>query len=127
MTRTDPRAWLEERHALADAARQIPWTVGEVTEYDYDGAQRPQAAVMSSSHGPITWDDHAGDVFDPPDAAFISDARSSVPAMAAALTAVLDLHPDVHGECHMCSDERGPKPFPCPTRRAVEAALGGEG
>ncbi len=30
------------------------------------------------------------------------------------------LHPDSDGECLTCSDDRGPKAYPCPTKRALE-------
>jgi len=60
-------------------------------------------------------------------AAFIADARTSNPVMAAALIAVLDKHvrlatlsitDSVCGECH--------RPYPCPTVRAITDALGAD-
>jgi hypothetical protein len=67
------------------------------------------------------------------DLEFIAHARTDIPAMHAALTAVLALHgsdghtPDDCGEpdcwegCMECTE-----PYPCPTVRAINDALGGE-
>ena len=60
-----------------------------------------------------------------PDAEFIAAARTDVPALVAAVRAVLDKHrrdgSEVAGWC--LHDGR---PWPCPTVRAVTDALGGE-
>ncbi|MDZ4233742.1 MAG: hypothetical protein U1C73_08255 [Dietzia sp.] len=50
--------------------------------------------------------------------------RNDVPPMGSALRAVLDLHKrNSFGECDECSVEPVDR-YPCPTVRAVEAALG---
>lgn len=114
---SDPRAWLEERQALADAATDGPRE-----------AEPPEGNLASPTQGTFvevfSWTDA--------DAEFIADARQSVPAMAAALTAVLDLHhKDDAGPgrdtCESCSDIEEVTIFwPCDTVRAIQAALGGE-
>ncbi len=119
MTTTDPRARLNEIKARADAATEGPWSVHRsertgtyVTHPDLLGIAREWSLV---------WQDG--------DAEFIAHARTDLPAMAAALTAVLDLHPSIGGywlECDVCADDRGPKPYPCPTVRAITDALGGD-
>ena len=48
-------------------------------------------------------------------------------ALVAALRAVLDLHAESGGECQECvhpADSHWRVDYPCPTVRAVEAALG---
>ena len=54
-------------------------------------------------------------------------ARTILPEIVRAVTAEMRaLHPDIHGECHMCSDECGPKVQPCPTVRLcdqIDAAM----
>src|SRR5690625_2959198 len=35
------------------------------------------------------------------------------------LAAVEKLHPNIHGECHTCSNENGPLNWPCPTIKAA--------
>lgn len=69
------------------------------------------------------------------DAAFCVDAHNvAVPALLDALGKALELHKPINGfvgdpshwECNVCGDERGPKPYPCPTVRAIADALGVE-
>ena len=62
------------------------------------------------------------------DAEFCPTARTDVPALVSALLCVLDLHrPNQLGSlatCERCRDLRGSQiEYPCPTVRAVEAAL----
>lgn len=60
----------------------------------------------------------------------IGDAHKALDA----LNAVLELHEPINGfvgdpshwECNVCGDERGPKPYPCPTVRAIEEAISDE-
>ncbi len=70
--------------------------------------------------------------------ALTDGAIHDVPALLAAVEAVLELHPvrpninhdgspsTTHGGwCHVCSDRWGAShPFPCPTVTAIQAALG---
>ena len=61
----------------------------------------------------------------------IVDAHNEFPKALTALSKVLELHKPIDGlaydsppqECNMCSDDRGPKPWPCPTIQAIEGAL----
>jgi hypothetical protein len=146
----DPRAWLVERQALANAATDGPWE-----------AEPLEGNLVSPTQGAFvevfSWTDA--------DAEFIADARQSVTAMAAALTAVLDLHRPMgiysmeHGDCDHADPESCPTvetdagtmcgdspdyyaceecmdvggelrddylEHPCATVRAIQAALGGE-
>lgn len=70
------------------------------------------------------------------DARLIPAARAQVavkflPRALDALNAVLELHEPIsgfegdpsHWECKVCSDDRGPKPWPCPTVQAIEGAI----
>ncbi len=70
--------WIARRKALADAATDGPWTWTEGTNYD--------CSKLRSGHA---------------DAAFIADARTSLPRAVAALDAVLRLHVPmrIYDEC----------------------------
>lgn len=64
-------------------------------------------------------------------AAFIAHARTDVPALVAALRAVLHLHAETYYDGRICTecvylegDELEPEPYPCRTVRAIEDALG---
>lgn len=43
-------------------------------------------------------------------------------AALAAVERVRAIHPNVNGECHTCSDENGPKRWPCDTLAALDGA-----
>ncbi|GAB3042107.1 hypothetical protein [Sediminivirga luteola] len=61
--------------------------------------------------------------------AFWRETREDVPRLVAALRAVLEAHSSIGGrgvECDVCADERGPKPYPCPTVWAITEALEGD-
>lgn len=67
----------------------------------------------------------------PPDAEFIAHARTDVPALVAAVEAVLALHEPVGGPsdprcCPVCVDLSGEyaETYPCGTATAILAALG---
>lgn len=61
---------LDALEATARAATSGPWEAGEVTTWGDDN-DIPQAAVLVSG-GPLTWDDHGGEVFDPVNAEHIA-------------------------------------------------------
>ena len=118
---------LNEIEARANAATEGPWAPDEYTEVDPDGFYELARVIAPDPDG----DDwcaigvvHTGILR--PDAEFIAHARTDVPALVAALRAVLDLHREggyeVNGvfyrtECRACMQ------FDCPTVRAIEEAL----
>ena len=62
-----------------------------------------------------------------------SGASATLPVVLTAIEKVLELHEPIGGfegdpsywECNVCGDDRGPKPYPCPTVRAVQSAIKG--
>lgn len=139
---SDARAYLVERQRLADAATEGPWEARPHSSGDPSyGPQEYRIVSLAKGEDAHT---RAGDLYGPVvasadysemgylDSRFAADARSSVPAMAAALTAVLDLHVAERWEwddsivCSRCGPEDAPHEWPCETVRAIEAALGGE-
>lgn len=119
-------AWLDHTQQLDQAATEGPWEAGDASLWgDDDGV--PQAAVLARG-GPITWDDHAGDVFKPADAEWIVHARQALPAATAAIRAVLDLHQPEFPRlstpyCTVCEFEELNLEWPCPTVKAMQGAL----
>ena len=107
---------LAEIRARAENATDGPWE-------DWGGVD---ANGVTRASGPITWDDHGGEVFKPADAEFIAHARTDVPALLAAVEAVRELHQPGHTfhghgfSTPLCSCGA---PLPCPTIQAVTAAL----
>ena len=65
------------------------------------------------------------------DAEFIAHSRADIPALVAAIAAVLELHQrNMYDECIEClsTDEYGEATnvdYPCPTVTAIQSALGG--
>ena len=61
----------------------------------------------------------------------ISDAHNNLPRALNALEQVLERHQPIDGlaydsppqECNVCADDRGPRPWPCPTVQAIEGAI----
>lgn len=102
---TDAKSWIEERRAIrgkgTDVLLRNPYELNR--EYDLWGE----------------------------DAEAIADAHNMLPRALDALQAVLELHQPIDGlaydsppqECNVCADDRGPKPWPCPTLQAIEGAL----
>ena len=122
---TDPRETLARIRSLADAATEGPWA----------WAERPTAsgdewAVFSPTDWALATNrDGRG-----ADAEFIAHARTDVPALVAALRAVLELHAPTpsdiypHDVCHHphCTDptdQMEQSPWPCPTVTAITTAL----
>ncbi|WP_404851108.1 hypothetical protein [Dietzia kunjamensis] len=143
MTAADRLAEIQTR---VDKATDGPWRSRDLDDYD----EETPDAVDVLGPGPSTigmasardWDsDYDPEMF--ANAEFIAHARTDVPALVAALRTVLDRHPmgeasvieyaaagevkhclgcrGAHGIAH---DEYGLVPWPCPTVRAVEDALG---
>jgi len=115
--------YLAEQKRLAGAATEGPWAWHSRQTVDGDSW-----AVFDGKDHVVT-DNRDGWV---PDAEFIAAARESVPRMIAALEAVAALHrpektlPPL-GDKRLCAQETCEGFWPCPTIRAVEAALGGGG
>ena len=132
---------LNEIEARANAATEGPWAPDEYTEVDPDGFYELSRVIAPDPDG----DDwcaigvvHTGILR--PDAAFIAHARTDVPALVAALRAVLDLHRAhectssfadddpcfimhggscaLSGTCRECHNNH-----PCLTARAIEESL----
>lgn len=133
---TDPRAWLAEVQERASKATAGPWTPMEFDDDPHDwGVAILGGGEMGTMDAHLTaYTMTMNDVEQTEaDAEFIAHARTEHPAMAAALTAVLDLHkptPGYWGEeiCAECSDDdsRVEYSHPCPTVQAVADALGGD-
>ena len=144
------RDYLTGRLALAEGATRAPWghwlEAGsiEIFAADPDNLNSPALApgttstewiLVSDVRPRLGWGE---DIYEPdePDAAFIADARTSNPVMAAALIAVLDLHTMVEyvganatgPVCDECSPPPGDRsiPYPCPTVRLITDALGAD-
>src|SRR5690625_2695108 len=50
----------------------------------------------------------------------LDHAKTVIDRLQTRLAAVEKLHPNIHGECHTCSNENGPLNWPCPTIRAMK-------
>ena len=114
--------------ARVDAATEGPWeafgtTVGAFTgPGDCGGC----SGLLSPEHEPSCyWSEIAG--ASEPDAEFIAASRTDLPALLAAVEAVMELHAaDEDGDCAECirrAQGRGDQSYPCPTIRALTAAL----
>ena len=60
----------------------------------------------------------------PEDAEFIAHARQDVPALVAALRAVLEMHAETPYGCAVCEEQNWALPWPCPTVAAIRQHLG---
>lgn len=116
---TDVQAWLDQGRTLTDQATEGPWearssevTMNDRSEWKIGKYNRPQSlrSVMRGA-----------------DAAFIADARTRLPAALDALQAIHDMHRRIWVDgieyCKHCVDFGGE--YPCPTVRAIQAAIGG--
>ena len=102
-----------------------------------------EARTNAATDGPWTWATHStadGDewgVFSPADwalatnrdgwgcdAEFIAHARTDVPALVAALRAVLEMHAETPYGCAVCEEQNWALPWPCPTVAAIHQHLG---
>ena len=115
---------LNEIEDRANAATEGPWEAGERRVFTLDGAPVISDDVVHYGHG------MAGEgVCHEEDAEFIAHARADVPALVAALRAVLALHTAEHVEgrwlCGHCFGwDSEPVPYPCPTVEAIRRHLG---
>lgn len=115
MTTTDPRKWLTDAKKRADRATEGPWHLEEPDFPRSTQVHPPRGARVTGpvavSHSPAS------------DAEFIAAARTQHPAMAAALTAVLDIHrSNDAGVCRVCAevdDSAYALTWPCPTVVAI--------
>ena len=130
--------YLTEQKRLAEAATEGPWKRDW-----YAGVKDPKSRLMTAYEGR----NHClGEYLTEEDATFIAAARSSVPKLIAAVEAVMAVHErvetqsqypmppnwkpmklEVCGHCKRPGAGDALHPWPCPTIRAIEAALGGEG
>ena len=141
---------LDDIKARAEAATDGPWK--------WDNRRVPTLNGMAGSRDVYRYEtevieaDHNGEcgcrsacqldlTVGPADAEFIAHARTDVPALVAAVEAVLALHKawaesnptdtTVSHVCEACLTANGwgepvPEPFPCPTVTAIRTALGEE-
>jgi hypothetical protein len=140
------------RDRLAQIAQRVEAATTGPWRADDEHGLMPEATPAWCVSREGTGGEYLGDVAyttgprEPQDAEFIAHARTDIPAMHAALTAVLALHqPETDGpysllpDWEFCScgamepfaDDDGyaslrPARYPCPTRRAINDALGGE-
>lgn len=123
---TSIHEYLAEQKRLAEAADEGPWFHHETVHADN---------YVTAGGGILTGTHVCGPTYEKANAEFIAAARESVPRMIAALEAVVRMHfpyrgPGDRDTCgsEICSNlSWGPEPWPCPTIRSVEAALGGDG
>jgi hypothetical protein len=122
---TDPvAARLAEIRGLTEGITAAPWESPlpyEVTHgYEHKNGRHVAAWIANTDNG----DQDISDEEAQANAAFIARSRTDVPALLAALEAVLALHrPDHHKvrQCEFCQSN-----WPCRTYRDVRAALLGE-
>ena len=115
---SDPHETLARIRAQADAATPGPWDVF------MDRIDHPGKSVFAVAY----------DVGCDEDAEFIAAARTTVPALVAALEAVLKVHRPMHCEpecctepvyCEGCKQPDDAPDWPCPTVKAITDALDG--
>ena len=111
---------LDAIKARAEAATEGPWRV--ISDY---------IPGVIEVEGPTARNDYVAELSaDKADLEFIAHARTDIPALVAALEAVLELHQrNRYDECIEClsTDEYGEATnvdYPCPTVTAIHQALG---
>lgn len=113
--RPDVQAWLAQIKAEADAATEGPW----IDEYSgreghcvvpHDAESTAEAVCVTRLYRATA------------DAAFIASSRATVPALVAALEAVLALHDEKGLCCGFCGDPKCCPP-PCRTSAAIAAHI----
>lgn len=107
---------LDQWQALADGATEGPWRTTQ------EGLTHPSGWDIASPRGPVASEccGYTGSVSDRPDAEFIAAARTIVPAAVKALRDVLDELDEWERAGHLSIEM-------VHIRRAIEAAIGGEG
>ena len=113
---------LDAIKARAEAVTEGPWRV--ISDY---------IPGVIEVEGPTARNDYVAELSaDKADLEFIAHARTDIPALVAALEAVLELHREVQWAeswptCIHCNDGEGsPLAYPCPTVAAIQSALGEE-
>ena len=116
---TDLESTLDGMRARTENLVPGPWTWGIVTieALDYDG---DPVVLFERERNHVTTRNEC---------AFIAHARTDLPAVLAAVDAVVAVHVPIHKNgqlaCSVCYDSfREPHIFPCPTIRALNDALG---
>lgn len=117
---SDMTEWLKERRTIHDAAVDISEGAWFACRY--------QVGAGNDLGDP---DEIVGTLNAKDYATAIVDAHNTLPTALCALEKVLELHQPINGfvgdpshwECNVCGDERGPKPYPCPTVRSIEGAI----
>ena len=111
---------LDAIKARAEAATEGPWRVR--TDY---------IPGVIEVEGPTASNDYVAELSaDKADLEFIAHSRADIPALVAAVEAVLELHQrNRYDECIEClsTDEYGEATnvdYPCPTVTAIQSALG---
>lgn len=84
---TDPRAWLAQIKAEADAATPGPWVGDDGSNEVFTIADEAVGGLIAE----VNWDHQTGAHHPDADAAFIASSRTTVPALVGALKAVIDL------------------------------------
>lgn len=114
------KSWIEERRTIHEAAAEPSWwttrDLQPATVFAGDGSADDIAVLTTFEHS---------------DATAVVDAHNMFPRALDALNRVLELHKPIdgfvgdpsHWECNVCGDDRGPKPYPCPTVQAIEGAI----
>ena len=109
---------LDAIKARAEAATEGPWRVR--TDY---------IPGVIEVEGPTASNDYVAELSaDKADLEFIAHSRADIPALVAAVEAVLGQHePDVFGDCDTCGSsycgDFFPVEYPCPTVTAIHSAL----
>ena len=111
---------LDAIKARAEAATEGPWRVR--TDY---------IPGVIEVEGPTASNDYVAELSaDKADLEFIAHSRADIPALVAAVEAVLELHKEVQWKeswptcIHCNSGEGSPLAYPCPTVTAIHQALG---
>ena len=132
---------LDKIEARANAATEGPWEVKPYNGWheasdEIDSFVGPSDATIVEQLGCGCCD--VGLEVSPTDAEFIAHARTDVPALVAALRAVLELHPrevvmaadpefgqmEDDAICAECIVDYKPATWPCPTVTAIRQHLG---
>ena len=122
--------WLDTTQRLDGAATPGPWETVE----DTGRRGHITAPVDDPEEGAFVThcEECMGYVLNAANAEWIAHARTALPAAAAALRAVIELHaPFQAGRpfCRVCTeadDTAYPLPWPCPTIQAIQNTLGEE-